>query len=341
MRHSLPIVLVTALVTGGCSGGGGAPAPSPSRSASRSPSVSPSVPASAPASPSAAPAVAPLTGLPGPRRPVIAVKIDNVPAALPQTGLDAADVVVEEPVEGGLTRLMAVFGSRDAARVGPVRSARISDAELVRVFGGGGLAFSGASSSQLPVLQREQGVRLLTPNSAVWERDRGRSAPHNLYVDERALRARSGALPGGRATPFTFSATAPPGAAARTVALRWPAAAVTWSWAGSSWQRSRGAKPDQLAGGRRISTTNVVVLQVRATTDPRFHDSNGQRTPLLDLASGGPAWVLRDGRAVTGRWRHPAGGALQLVDGAGSVLPLRPGTTWVELLPAPAGPTIR
>jgi hypothetical protein len=328
MRRSLPFVLAAALAAG-CSGGGGAAPPASSPPSSSSPP------------PSSPGAVAPLTGLPGRARPVIAVKVDNIPAALPQTGLDAADVVVEEPVEGGLTRLMAVFGSRDAAKVGPVRSARISDAELVRIFGGGGLAFSGASSSQLAVLRRERGVLLLTPNGAVWRRDRGRPAPHNLYLDERALRSRTGDLPGGGAAPFTFSAAVPAGGPARSVQLRWPAAAVAWTWAGGAWQRSRGGRPDLLAGGRRIGATNVVVLQVRSTSDPRFHDSNGQRTPLLDLVSGGPAWVLRDGRAVAGRWRHPAGGALQLLDGRGAVLPLRPGTTWVELLPAPVRPVLR
>jgi hypothetical protein len=116
---------------------------------------------------------------------------------------------------------------------------------------------------------------------------------------------------------------------------------VSWTWAGTAWERSRGGRPDRLAGGRRITTANVVVLQVRTTTDPRFHDSNGQRTPLLDLTSGGPAWVLRDGRAVGGSWRHAPGEAFQLLGPGGAPVPLRPGTTWVELLPTPGGPVIR
>lgn len=95
----------------------------------------------------AGPAVSPFTGLPGRSGPVLAVKIDNVRAARPHTGLGAADIVYVEQVEAGLTRFLAVYSSRQPPRVGPVRSARESDVELLRQFGRPALAYSGVRSA--------------------------------------------------------------------------------------------------------------------------------------------------------------------------------------------------
>src|SRR3954466_7292312 len=114
---------------------------------------------------------------------VLAVKIDNVPAARPQTGIDSADVVYAEQVEGGLSRLMAVYASTLPKAVGPVRSARESDLELLRQFHRPTLAFSGAQHKLLPLinsapLQAEPPAKA----SGAYFRGTGRPAPHNLFL---------------------------------------------------------------------------------------------------------------------------------------------------------------
>src|SRR5436305_10233595 len=135
----------------------------------------------------APPPVFPLTGLltgGGPAtRPALSVKIDNISAALPQSGLNNADLVYEELVEGGQTRLFAVFQSQDADPVGPIRSARPVDADLLDQLGGGIFAYSGAAAGEIAPSEDHSGATLLSNDNGVsaFYRDRSRSAPHNVY----------------------------------------------------------------------------------------------------------------------------------------------------------------
>ena len=91
---------------------------------------------------------------------VLAVKIDNLAPARPQTGFTGADIVYVLPVEGGLSRFMAVFSSRFPSVIGPVRSAREDDLELLRQFGRPAFAYSGAQPQLLPVVERARTVDL-------------------------------------------------------------------------------------------------------------------------------------------------------------------------------------
>src|SRR6266511_1981788 len=117
-----------------------------------------------------APATFPLTGLPSGAavagRPALSVKIDNIAVARPQAGLNTADVVVGQPVEGGLTRLFATWQSKDAGQIGPVRSARPVDALLLRQLGPSLFAFAGASAGVLQGIRRDSGATLIDPSSA-------------------------------------------------------------------------------------------------------------------------------------------------------------------------------
>ena len=93
-----------------------------------------------------------LNGLPGVNEQILVVKIDDTRAAHPQIGLEYADVVYVEQVEGGLTRLAAVYSSQLPPLIGPVRSARISDIELLAQYGRVGFAYSGAQKKMRPVI---------------------------------------------------------------------------------------------------------------------------------------------------------------------------------------------
>ncbi len=286
---------------------------------------------SSPPGSTAAPVIAPLTGLEdssgaSAHRCAVTVKIGNTPEARPQYGLDAADVVYEEIVEGGITRLAAVFQSQAPERAGPVRSVRVTDQSIVWPLRGV-FAYSGGNPTAVAAIQAAP----VTPvdESAAGDlmfRDPTRVAPHNLY-------ARVDGLDGRCADPpppplFTYrddaTTTASPGTAAASVRIGFGAGyAVTWEWdAGSRrWLRAIFGGPDVGAGGQQVSTVNVVVMAVR-------YDTSG-----AVLTGSGPAWVLSDGKVVTGTWVRPDKPVpAQLLDATQHVIALTPGPSWVELL---------
>jgi hypothetical protein len=298
-----------------------------------------------------APATFPLTGLPSggataAGRPALSVKIDNIPVARPQAGLNTADVVVEQPVEGGLTRLFATWQSKDADQIGPIRSARPVDALLLRQLGPSLFAFAGASSGVLQVIRRDSGATLIDPSSApgAFQRVSDRSAPHNTFSSTRALYAA-----GQQANPklgpprafLNFAAT-PSGATkpARVARMTFsPGTTAAWQWNGSAFVRFQDGTLDRLTDGSAVSSTNVVVMSVAVRAGTNV-DVLGHATPDPVLTGTGRVWVLRDAKVVAGTWRRAAAGSpVQLLGPDGKPLALHPGRTWIELLPTPQQPS--
>ena len=294
----------------------------------------------------------PLTGRPvqnvdRARRTAISVKIDNIHAALPQAGLNQADLVTDILVEGGLTRLMATFQSHDAEEIGPIRSARPVDADLLRELGGGIFAYSGADPREIAPV-RGHSTALLVSNDADprwFRRERSRRAPHNLFSStSRLLQAGRTLHHGAIAAPpklFSYSNAVPSGPKAHAVRIPFsPLAVAGWVWTGLSYERLQDGRPDVLVNGDRVSTNNVVILSVavRATT---IIDGAGHADPYVIVIGSGRAKVLRDGRIVTGRWSRPSyAQPLQLRDAHGSRISLSPGRTWIELQPRPYVPMV-
>ncbi|HEY8200635.1 MAG TPA: DUF3048 domain-containing protein, partial [Actinomycetota bacterium] len=199
----------------------------------------------------AAPVLCPLTGAPaasgaGVDRPALAVKLDNAPEARPQAGIESADIVYEELAEGGITRFMAIFQCRDAARVGPVRSARLVDPDILVQYKPVLFSYSGANAPVLAKVKSTQGIVNLEHGShgSAYQRVSGRAAPHNLFTSTDKLRAFAtdvkgppraglvfeapGSSPSAAPSPAA-SASGAPGAAGGTG----PGASVTFSFAGS------------------------------------------------------------------------------------------------------------
>jgi Protein of unknown function (DUF3048) N-terminal domain/Protein of unknown function (DUF3048) C-terminal domain len=324
------VLLAVALVVTGCSGSSKAPPGT-----------------TAPARP-ATPTKYPLTGLKAEDpavavRPALSVKVENVAAARPQAGLNAADLVAEQLVEGGLTRLMVTFQSRDAALVGPVRSVRPVDAPLLRELGGGLFAFSGGSVGVLAEVRRSSDATFLEPGRAAgaYRRVAGRPAPHNLFTSTEAL-YQAGRQVDGRLGPppqlFTYADAPPAGARPVTRArLRFsPSSRAAWQWdAGNErFVRYQDGTLSRLQDRSPVSTENVVILSVAIGTTSNV-DVAGNHTPDVVVTGEGSAWVLRDGKLVSGTWRRPsASGPVRLVGSDGAPIPLRPGRTWMELLPS-------
>lgn len=279
-----------------------------------------------------------------PDRPVLAVKIDNVGAALPQVGLDAADVVYYlEQVEYGLTRLMAIYSSTVPPRVGPVRSARTNDLELLAQYGRPVLAFSGANAGVAADVARADLVDAsadLLP--AYFGRDHGRPVPHNLFLDPVALLRNHRGDP-ARDVGLRFGPAGPGGQAASTAAVPYPSASVVWTWdrASGRFLLTFDGRPDVLADGTRVGATNVVLQYVRVHPDV-YVDVVGNVSPYSVTVGSGEAVVLRGGRALSARWSRPGpGDPTRLRTPDGRDVPLGAGQTWVLLVPVGAPVTVR
>lgn len=330
-----------------CGGGGHHPKASPS------PSLTTESPSPSPAPTQTVAATCPLTGLtPSAQqnrdRPALVIKIDNVDVARPQTGVDKADVVVEELVEGGLTRLFAVFQCDSAPRVEPIRSARSSDADLLALLHGSVFAFSGANPRALPPIRAHGNTVLISYDSlgTFFHRDGSRPAPHNVYSSTDTLLAAGQARRRGLGPPpplFSYGVLgSTPAKSASVVSMSWPDASAAWTWNGAGWQRTQNGTADVLTDGHRVSAANVVIMSILIGSTG-IRDVAGNASPL-DITIGGPrpVWVLRDGRVIRGAWkRRSIGAGWRLTDAKGHVIPLKPGRTWIELLPRPSEPTIR
>ncbi|MBN0048602.1 DUF3048 domain-containing protein [Streptomyces actuosus] len=271
------------------------------------------------------------------RGSVLAVKIDNVPAARPQAGLDSADVVYAEQVEGGLSRLMAVYAKQLPSAIGPVRSARESDLELLRQFEEPTLAFSGAQSKLLPLIDKAP-LRAETPGKAsgAFYRSGDKPAPHNLYLRPDRLMS---SAPGGSAltTGFRYGDRPSGGTDATTRTVRYPAARFTFTWSGDRHRYlvAMDGTPTLTPEGRRVAASTVVVQYVEMRSS-RFHDFLGNRTPYTRTVGSGKAEVLRDGRAYDVTWkRAEATDGTEFTTKDGNPMTFADGQVWVVFAPAP------
>ena len=289
----------------------------------------------------------PLTGQPAPHgevpaRPALAIKVENLPDARPQAGLDRADVVYEEPVEGGITRFIVVYQCHDAARVGPVRSGRTTDPKVLVQFGRPVMGYAGG---QAPVVRAIDQAGLIDENYNIaisaYTRDDTRPAPHNLYTSTRSLWKAAKATEGAPHPVFSYDPeVAGPSRKARTVHLPFSSYSdVYWTWSRreGAWLRSHGTVPHVLEDGTQVRAANVVVMQVQVRTGP-IVDAAGNHSPEVELTGSGKAYVFRDGRMIVGRWeRARLKDVTTFVTKAGTEIALAPGVTWVELLPSTIG----
>jgi hypothetical protein len=291
------------------------------------------------------PTPCPLTGVAShgdegpPARPALAVKVENAPEARPQVGLSHADIVYEEPVEGGVTRFIVVFQCDDASRLGPVRSARMTDISVLAQYGTPLFGFAGGAPQVRNAVARADIVDLNYIDAAArYVRDESRPAPHNLYTTSKKLykAGRSSAV--APEPVFAYSddieGKSKP---AKSVHIPFSDtyADVNWAWdaADAHWLRSHGTDPHVLENGEQVAATNLVVMKVKVT-DSDIEDVAGYASPEVDLVGSGKAWVLRDGRVIQGRWvRDSDGDITRFETKTGEEIALAPGNTWVEFVP--------
>jgi hypothetical protein len=290
-----------------------------------------------------APPTCPLTGAPRHKgqniqRPALAVKIDNVSEALPQSGVNKADVVVEELVEGGLTRLMAIYQCNQATTIGPIRSARISDADVLALLHGSILGYSGANPKDMPPIVAHSDAVLISQdaNPQYFYRSSAHIAPHNVYSSTAKIVKAGIAHRKSLKAPKPLFSYGPIDAAAKPahrVSLSWPAASAAWTWSKNQWLRTQNGSSDHQSDGAQLSATNVVIMSVNIASTG-LHDVLGSPSPEDVTVGNNPVWILRDGKLIQGTWHRPKISAgLTFRDKHGKVIKLAPGRTWVELLP--------
>jgi len=337
------LVLVAAgSAIAGCSAGAPSGAPHRHRHV-RTDAVSPGP--TAPVAADSGP-VCPLTGTPAPggkipQRSALAVKVDNYLTARPQTGLTAADIVFEEPVEGGITRFVAVFQCHGTATVGPVRSARNIDVGILGEFGQPLLVHVGGIQPVIDniVASPVKDFELGDYGSAI-QQPAGRVAPYDTYTSTTTIWGMQGTAKSPPQPVFTYSHKVPAGSAVQSVSVPFSMySPVVWSYDAKEkrFLRFYRTTPDTLTNGVQNSAANVIVQFVNVSYGPWLENTEGGLEVQANLYThaSGQALLFRDGVEVQGKWaRTTLAQPTRFTTTSGAQVSLAPGNTWIELVPS-------
>ena len=280
-----------------------------------------------------------ISGLPGGDGPVLVVKVDDTRQAHPQIGLENADVVYIEQVEGGLTRLAAVFSSSIPQRIGPVRSARISDIELLEQFGRVGFGYSGAQKLMRPVIASAnlEDLGAQTHSSTLYTTDPARIPPYAMVLRADLLmqfvKDRNINLVRSKNMGWNFGDAPDGGVEITSAHISWPANSydVHWSSSENRWLLDHSYQPNVAASGVRLGP-RTFVIQLVSITDSIYKDKVGGVTPFSATVGEGRGYILRDGRSFEARWSRPdaaSGTSWKLTNGKEITFPR--GQIWVAL----------
>jgi hypothetical protein len=313
-----------ALLTGARTPASAPPTPTPTPSATHSP-----VPKQL---------LSPFTGEPVKSLgPVLAIKIDNIVYARPQTGMKSADIVYVLPVEGGLTRFLAVFSSHFPPVIGPVRSTRKDDLELLGQFGRPAFAYSGAQGQLLHVVEHARIVDLYAGIAGGYYRNYQRIAPYNLYANTRTLLRESRGASTAHDIGFRFGPPPAGGQVTSSFTASYPAAKYlfTWSAARQRWLVSIDGTPAWTTDAGRLAPATVIIQHtiVRKSGYLEY----GYPPPYAETMGHGTAVVLRNGMAYNVRWSRPTfNGGTTYTTMSGQPMTFAPGQVWIVLVGNPA-----
>jgi hypothetical protein len=280
-----------------------------------------------------------LSGREGIDGPVLVVKIDDTNAAHPQIGLEEAEVVYIEQVEGGLTRLAAIFSTVIPQRVGPVRSARISDIDILSQYGRVAFAYSGAQKKLLPVIAaanlQDLGAQRQSPT--IYTTDPNRNQPFAMVLRAdllmQKIKEKELSVDTAKSVGFVFGDLPEGGKAVQKAVMKWPAATYSADWSAkeSRWHLSHNDKLNLADSGVVLGPTTLVIQMVKISPS-EYGDKFGGVTPLSETIGTGKAYVLRDGEVFIATWNRAfadSGTTFSLSDG--SPMNFAPGQIWVAL----------
>ncbi|HEY4690430.1 MAG TPA: DUF3048 domain-containing protein [Anaerolineae bacterium] len=324
------------------------------------PTASPAPPTETPAAPPTPafdPNTCPLTGLPvqgidWSQRRAILVQIGNSPPERPQSELALADVVFEHLAEGGITRFSAAYLCHAAQDIGPVRSGRLINLENVPMLNAI-FALSGASDGVMARLSASEVTQtwlISDGGDPGFRRLEARNPPFNLYTSTEAIwsaASERGWIPGARMTVLPFGDAPSGGSPATQIDLPIRPGitdvAYTYDTATGLYLRSMGGFPHTDAStGQPLSAANVLVIYAPHAETDIIEDSLGSRSVQIDLSSGGRAQLARDGQVYEGTWSRPdVHTFFDLKDASGQAMRLRPGVTWIQVVPVEFGGVVR
>ena len=277
--------------------------------------------------------------------PPLALKIDNAPTALPQQGLQDADIVFEELVEGGLTRFLAIFHSQIPTSVGPIRSGRSTDIPLLMPFDGALFGWSGSNWAFRKLLDTVAitDVGLYRNPSHYW-RQTERISPSNLWVRASQLFNKEAHDPHSSEPLWPYElpeeTTSGPSREIKGVKVDWGSTKVEhlWDAARSGWARSQNDDPHvvlDLKGEQHELAPENLIIQFTKYVLTNEEDVNGARIPLGLVSEGsGTALILKDGGLIEGRWiKANVTVHTDFFDNQGRLVAMSPGSTWVLLAP--------
>ena len=282
------------------------------------------------------------------RRP-LAVKVSNAPAIVrPQSGLNNADLVFEHYAEGGLTRFTAVFYSKDADPIGSVRSGRLIDLEIPKMYDAG-FAFSGASGP-LKIMYRDAPFfdRVISPDYGHGGffriEDPNKAFEHTLFTSTQNLRwlldQRGQNSPPQFSNGLAFRAEPlAPGAPARQVEIGYQGTNVLWSYNEGNGRYSRwtdGNPHLDANSNQQLNFKNIIVLAAHHEESDFLEDfvGGGHYSIQIQVWGEGPVSIFRDGQRFDGRWqRNDPNSMLTFTDLEGNILPLAPGNSFFQIVP--------
>jgi hypothetical protein len=281
----------------------------------------------------------PLTGLPvegddtaSQEHPVMVLKMDNTASSAPQLGLGEADLVVEELVEGGVTRLAAMYYSQIPGDVGPVRSMRASDIGIVKSTGAT-VVTSGAAGVTIGRIN-QAGIKFIQEGGPGFFRDTSRSAPYNLFTDMTETAEAAALDEPARPDdylPWGDAADLPTGQPATTLAASFGSHTTNWTYDGTSYVNENTFADE----GDEFPADTVLVLRVKVG-DAGYTDPAGNPVPETKFEGTGEAMLFHGGNLVRGTWtKTGVDGAIELSTKAGE-LTVPVGHTWIELVPVDA-----
>jgi hypothetical protein len=273
--------------------------------------------------------------------PAVAVKVENDPAARPQSGLEKADVVYEEIVEGGITRFMAIFHCGDSKKVGPIRSARFDDPKIALPFTNT-LAYSGANSIVQKELRKRRVMSITEgmKGAPLFRYPAGSISVHSVHADTKVLRKY---VPKKADPPafdvFRRGAVAGGSKPAKLVKVNFEEGnAIEYAYKKGLWYRSEGGSKFMAASGKQIAVPNLLIQEVRVDNSKTIVDIEGNPSPDIDLEGKGRALLFRNGKVVPGEWRiAKEGRPPRFVTKKGETMTFADGPIWIELVPSRKG----
>ena len=276
-----------------------------------------------------------LTGLPGKNGNVLAVKFDDTTYAHPQEGVEAADVVFVTQVEAGLTRLMGIYSSTYSEILGPVRSARISDIDILAQFGKVGFLYSGSQNKLRPVITEANLVNLSAERNppSIYFNDPSRTAPYAMMVKTNLLLEKADEVSQVQSIGWSHGRRAPEAKKITTATIRWPNAVyrATWSAAEKRFLLEHDSKPNIAASGVQLGSP-MMIIQMVSIKPSEYGDKFGGITPKSTVTGTGVGYLLRNGSMTKVQWsrENPEAPTKWILEDGTEAL-FQPGQVWFFL----------